>query len=240
MPNEETVDKKANPTRINDTLLGPLEKRFIRWFEHLAPDWVSPDLMTMVGMVGTLLTLIGYILTRQNSAFLWLASFGFFLNWLGDSLDGNLARMRHIERPRFGYFVDHSLDTITMLCVFVGIGLTPHVNMLLALLTLVAYLLMNIYVYINTQVTKEFRISYAKLGPTEGRVMFVFSNTVMFFVGMQGFSLFNIQLSIYDVYFIGWAIFLFVLFFGNVFKGLVRLYHEDPPKKYVRPGNKQD
>ena len=238
MPNEESVENKANPPRINDTVLGPLEKRFIRWFEQIAPDWVSPDLMTMVGMVGTLLTLIGYILTRQNSAFLWLASFGFFLNWFGDSLDGNLARMRHIERPRFGYFVDHSLDTITMLCVFVGMGLTPHVNMNFALSTLVAYLMMNVYVYINTQVSKSFQISYAKLGPTEGRLVFILTNTVMFLVGIKTFPLFSMEFSIYDIFFIGWTIFLLSLFFGNVFKGIVRLYREDPPRKYVRPDKK--
>jgi len=239
MESKETVEKKANPTRINDTLLGPAEKRFIRWFERVAPDWVSPDMMTLLGMLGSILTLVGYALTRQSSMFLWLASFGFVLNWLGDSLDGNLARIRHIERPRYGYFVDHSLDTITMVLVFVGIGLTPYVNMMLALTALIAYLLMNIYVYIHAQVSKEFQLSYAKLGPTEGRLVFVISNTLMFFIGMKSFSIFNLQISIYDIYFIGWSVFLLYLYVSNVFKGIVSLYREEPPRKYVRPEKKK-
>lgn len=235
MLEEEALKKKANPERINNTILSKAEIRFIRWFVGIAPDWVSPDVMTIIGMIGSVLILIGYMLTRQSSAFLWLASFGFILNWFGDSLDGNIARIRHIERPRYGYFVDHSLDTISMLFIFVGLGLTPHINIMVALSALISYLLMSIHVYINAQVNKEFKISYAKLGPTEGRLIFVIGNIVMYFAGMNSFSLLNYTLSIYDIYFIGWTIVLLLIFFGNVFKGIVKLYQEEPPIKYVTP-----
>jgi len=235
MSQEEAIKKKANPPRINNTILGPAESRSIHWFVGIAPDWVSPDQMTIIGMIGSILVFVGYALTPRSSAFLWLASFGFFLNWFGDSLDGNIARIRHIERPRYGYFVDHSLDTIGMLFIFVGLGLTPHINMLIALSALISYLLMGIYVYINTQVNKEFQISYAKLGPTEGRLILVIGNIVMYFVGMHSISLLNFQFSIYDIFFMICIIFLLILFFGNVFKGIIKLYKEEPPVKYTSP-----
>ncbi|MEE4194471.1 MAG: CDP-alcohol phosphatidyltransferase family protein [Anaerolineae bacterium] len=235
MPEQKTAAEKANPQRIINTLFGKPEMRFVRWFESIAPDWVSPDLMTLIGVLGSVLILVGYILTGMHPAFLWLASFGFFLNWFGDSLDGNLARIRHIERPRYGYFVDHTVDVVSMVFIFVGLGITPFVDMNYALYTLVAYLMMNIFVYIDTQVNEKFQISYAKLGPTEGRILFVVSNTVMYFVGYQTVTLFNTVFTIYDLYFIFWALFLLGIFLVSVISGSVKLYAEEPPVKYVRP-----
>lgn len=230
---EESLKKKANPERINNTVLGGIETRIVHWFVDLAPDWVNPDMMTLIGMVGSVCILAGYILSARSPWYLWLASFGFFLNWFGDSTDGNMARLRHIERPRYGYFLDHSLDTITMLMVFLGIGLSPFVTMNVALLTLTAYLMMNIYVYINTQVHKKFQLSFAMLGPTEGRVMFVIANIFMFFFKFPTVTLLGIEFSYFDLFFIAWMVFLFWLFFSNVVRGIIKLYKEDPPKKYV-------
>jgi phosphatidylglycerophosphate synthase len=232
---KQSLEQKANPERINNTILGGAETRFIHWFVDIAPDWLSPDHMTLLGMVGSVCILLGYGLSRLHPAYLWLASLGFILNWFGDSTDGNLARLRHIERPRYGYFLDHSLDTITMLMVFVGIGLSPYVNMYIALLTLIAYLMMNVYVYINTQVHKKFQLSFSKLGPTEGRLMFVIANIGMVLIGMKNVLLIGINFSIYDLFFLGWMGFLFWLFFSNVTKGIIKLYKEDPPVKYTRP-----
>ncbi|HET60386.1 MAG TPA: CDP-alcohol phosphatidyltransferase family protein [Chloroflexi bacterium] len=230
---EESLKKKANPERINNTLLGGIETRIVHWFVGIAPDWVNPDMMTLIGMIGSISILAGYILSTRSPWFLWLASFGFFLNWFGDSTDGNMARLRHIERPRYGYFVDHLLDTITMLMIFLGIGFTPYVRIDVALLTLTAYLMMNIYVYVNTQVHKKFQLSFAMLGPTEGRLMFVIANIFMFFFEFPTVTLFAIEFSYFDLYFIAWMVFLFWLFFSNVVRGIIKLYKEDPPKKYV-------
>lgn len=235
MTEPKTAEEKANPERIINTLLGKPEMRFVRWFESIAPEWVSPDLMTSIGMLGSVLIFVGYILTLIHPAYLWLASFGFFLNWLGDSLDGNLARLRHIERPRYGYFVDHTADVVSMVFIFLGLGLTPYVKMEYALYTLVAYLMMNIFVYIDTQVSHKFKISYAKLGPTEGRVLFIIGNIVMYFVGFQTVNLWNVTFTIYDLYFIFWALFLLGIFLVSVISGSVKLYAEEPPVKYVRP-----
>ena len=235
MTEQKTIEEKSNPERIINTLLGKPEMRFVHWFESVAPDWVSPDMMTIIGILGSCLILAGYILTNVHPAYLWLASFGFVLNWFGDSLDGNLARLRKIERPRYGYFVDHNVDAISMIFIFLGLGLTPFVNMNYAMFTLTAYLLMNIFVYIDTQVNHQFKISYAKLGPTEGRVLFIISNIIMYFVGFQTVTLVNTTFTIYDLYFIFWALFLLMIYLVSVTSGSVKLYAEEPPRKFVRP-----
>jgi phosphatidylglycerophosphate synthase len=105
------------------------------------------------------------------------------LNWFGDSLDGTLARFRKIERPRYGFFVDHIIDSVSEVLVFVGLGISPYLRFDLALVALVSYLLASIYVYLTTYVDGVFRISYGGLSPTEMRMIAIITNAVVFFNG---------------------------------------------------------
>ena len=170
-------------TRINDTLLGSSEKKALLWLAARMPAWVVPDTLTLLGLFASVLIFVSYALTNTNRAFLWLASFGFVLHWLGDSLDGTLARYRKIERPRYGFFVDHIIDTISEVLIFIGLGLSPYLDFNLALLALVGYMLLGTYVYLVTYVNGVFRISYGRLGPTETRVIALIANAVVFFAG---------------------------------------------------------
>src|SRR5574338_1678825 len=97
--------------RVNDILLGPLERPALRWLAAHQPAWVNPDVMTGTGVLGAAVIFSGYVASNYDRNFLWLASLGFFINWYGDSLDGTLARYRGIEKPRYGYFVDHTVDS---------------------------------------------------------------------------------------------------------------------------------
>lgn len=169
--------------RVNDILLGPLERPALKWLADHMPAWVTPDLLTGFGCLASALTLIAYALTNLDKNFLWLASLGFILNWFGDSLDGNLARARKIERPRYGFFIDHTIDSLNEVMIFIGIGLSPYVNFDLACLALIGYLLLSILVFITTYVKGVFQISFIKLGPTEMRVVAILANAVVYFLG---------------------------------------------------------
>lgn len=175
--------KVENHKRENDILLGFIERPALNWLAAHSPAWVTPDLLTWTGIVGAVLVFISYGLTHIDRNFLWLATFGFLLNWLGDSLDGSLARYRHIERPRYGFLVDHSVDAMTTVLMFVGIGLSPYVDLLVASFAAIAYLLVSIMVYLTTYVTGVFKITSAKIGPTEIRTVAILLNIVMFLVG---------------------------------------------------------
>ena len=175
--------KVENHKRENDILLGFLERPALQWLAAHSPAWVTPDVLTWTGVAASVLIFISYGLTQFNRNFLWLASFGFLMNWLGDSLDGSLARYRHIERPRYGFLVDHWVDAISVVLIFLGIGISPYVDLLVASLALIGYLLLSIMVYLITYVTGVFQITNAKIGPTEVRVLAVVLNAVMFFAG---------------------------------------------------------
>ena len=218
--------------RINDILLGPLERPTLKWLAARMPMWITPDICTMIGVFGALFTAVSYLLSIYDPSFLWFASIGFIIHWLGDSLDGTLARYRHIERPIFGFFVDHVTDAFSATVIFLGLGVTPYVSFNIACLTLIAYLLLCVLVFIRTGVASEFKISYSKLGPTEIRMFAILLNTVMYFGGVQASSLtlgrvMQITFTPYDLLVAAIALLLLGFFFVTAVRETVRLAKEN-------------
>ena len=210
-------------TRINDILLAPLERPALQWLAAHLPNWVNPDLLTLLGVFGAVIILFAYLLSGRASGLLWLASLGFVINWFGDSLDGTLARYRQIERPKYGFFVDHTVDSFNEVLIVLGLGLSPYVSFNIACLGLIGYLLMSILVYIRTYVNGVFQISYGKFGPTEVRLVLILLNTVMFFVGNPQVDLPLGLQTVYDIPIAAIAIVLICLYIAGSVKDAVKL-----------------
>lgn len=215
--------------RINDILLGPLERPALQWLAAHAPAWMTPDHLTAIGTFGALLIFVSYWLSNQNPAFLWVATLGLLINWYGDSLDGTLARYRKIERPAYGFFVDHTVDAFNEMLVVLGLGLSPYIRFDVAALALIGYMLMSVYVYVRTYVRGVFQISYGKFGPTEVRVILAILNALMFFEVAPQFSLAAVTVSIYDLMVLAIAVILVALFVGNTLREARRLAEMEPP-----------
>jgi len=130
-------------------------------------------------MVGAAGAGVAYALTRSNPAWFWVASVMLAVHWLGDSLDGTLARVRGVERPRYGFYLDHVMGALSVVLVGVGIGLSGYVNPLLALGLVVAYLAMAVNVYLESSVFGVARVEYGRIGPTEARLVLIAVNTVL-------------------------------------------------------------
>ena len=209
--------------RVNDILLGPLERPALHWLAAHMPAWVTPDTCTAIGVLGALLTMISYGLSNYSPNYLWLASLGLFINWFGDSLDGTLARYRDIERPRYGFYIDHVTDGVCQVMVFLGLGLTPYVSFNIACLALISYLLLSILVYVRTYVVGEFKISYGRLGPTESRALAVLLNTAMYFFGLKNIMFGQVTFSIYDIVVAALALLLLGFFINTATQEARRL-----------------
>ena len=199
--------------RENDILLGFLERPALKWLAAHMPPWVTPDTLTWLGILASILIFVSYSLTNLSDNFLWLASLGFILNWFGDSLDGTLARYRKIERPRYGFLVDHFVDALSAVLIFIGLGISPYVNFSVALLALVGYLLLSIMVYLITYVTDVFKISYTKIGPTEIRVLAILANMAMFIIGNPTFNLPYFGTTSFYTLIVGLIAFLMMVYF---------------------------
>jgi phosphatidylglycerophosphate synthase len=168
-------------TRVNQTLTAPLERPALQWLAARSPRWITPDVLTALGVLGSVMCFVGYWLTHQSAWWLWFVNVGFALNWYGDSLDGTLARFRKIERPKFGFYIDHTVDVISEFLVIVGIGMSPYMRFDIGLFALIGYLVLSVHVYVRTAVDGVFKISYAALGPTELRLIIMITNTLIFF-----------------------------------------------------------
>ena len=193
-------EKKTDHVRINDILLGPIERPALQYFCKIAPAWATPDTMTAIGILGALIIAAGYIMASNNLAFLWLASLGYLINWYGDSMDGSLARYRKIERPKYGYYVDHMVDIVNEFIVIMALGISSLVHFEVAALTLIGYLILSAHTFLRTYVDDVFKISFGKLGPTEVRVIIILINTAVFFLNNPQFdTFFNLTLSLYDI-----------------------------------------
>lgn len=226
--------------RVNDILLGPIERPIIAWLVRHLPYWVTPDHLTFLGLAAAILIGVSYYLTNFDKNFFWLADFGFILNWFGDSLDGNLARYRKIERPKYGFFIDHTVDTLSEVCIFTGIGLSPYVNLELALLALVGYLCMASLVYINTSIKGKFQISYGSLGPTEARVLAIIANTIVYFLGNPVLNLHWLEIELYNLILIFAIALLFFFFISSVISQGIQYERKDREKwlKKLQKGEK--
>ncbi|MBM3927409.1 MAG: CDP-alcohol phosphatidyltransferase family protein [Sphingomonadales bacterium] len=147
------------------------------------PQSVTPDRLTALGMVGAAMIFAGYVASNLGSAWLWLALAGYCIQWFGDSMDGSLARFRQIERPSYGYFIDHSCDGLANLLIVGGIGLSPFVIMDVAMVALAGYFLMSIHAFLSARVIGELRLSYLAAGPTELRLFLMAMTVAMMVVG---------------------------------------------------------
>ena len=92
------------------------------------------------------------------------------MHWLGDSLDGTLARVRRAERPRYGYYLDHLADAVATALVGLGLGLSAQMHLWTGLVLVIAYLALSINAYLETQALGRFSLGYGRLGPTEARI----------------------------------------------------------------------
>ena len=185
--------------RIIKTLTGPWEMRHLPKMAAALPRWITPDHLTILGILAAMVIGLGYTLTRYSPAWLWLSNFGLFLHWYADSLDGTLARVRHIEREKYGYFVDHITDAFSVFIICLGLGASPLMDLRVAMLLAVGYLLLNIYAHVAAYTRDLFILSYAKIGPTEVRIFIFFANLVLMFWNPVVGKIFNVSLAAVDL-----------------------------------------
>jgi hypothetical protein len=164
------MTQQAGVARIHHSFLARPERRLLGWLAARLPEAVTPDRLTLLGVAGALLCGLGYAASALAPGALWLACLGLAANWFGDSLDGTLSRHRGTERPRYGFFIDHTTDVASQAFIFLGLGCSPLMRFDTACLALLSYWLAALYTFIRAVATGLFQISYWGIGPTEIRL----------------------------------------------------------------------
>lgn len=193
------VNSRAGSTfrsakRVHTSVLAETEKHLLVWMAERTPPWVNSDHLTILGFAAQVGTGVCYALSRFQRGWLLAGIACLALNWLGDSLDGTLARVRVKRRPRYGFYVDHILDSIGSVALMGGLALSGYMNPWIAMSLLVLFLLLSIQSYLATYTLGEFHMSFWSFGPTELRVLLAIGNLALFrwtFV-LHGHRLFDV------------------------------------------------
>jgi phosphatidylglycerophosphate synthase len=165
-----------NARRVNQALTARMEKRALTWMAERAPQWVTSDQLTLLGLGAQIGAGICYALARWDRRALLLAIVCLALNWLGDSLDGTLARARRQERPRYGFYVDHIVDILGSVALMCGLGASGLLHWATAMAMLIAFLVLSGESYLATYTLSCFQLSQGIFGPTEIRILLALGN----------------------------------------------------------------
>jgi archaetidylinositol phosphate synthase len=166
--------------RVHRSFLAAVEKNALIWMALHLPRWVNSDQLTFIGFAAQIATGVCYALAAYDSRMLLAAIACLVLNWFGDSLDGTLARVRQQQRPRYGFYVDHIIDSIGAVAMMGGLALSGYMHPMIAIGLLIAFLLLSIQSYLATYTLGEFHLSFWHLGPTELRILLAVGNLAAF------------------------------------------------------------
>lgn len=231
-------EEKKQATRIQTSILNPLEKKALVYMAERMPAWVNSDMLTFVGFLGALVMATGYALSNLNLHWLWLSCLGLLINWFGDSMDGSLARVRNTQRKTYGFYIDHNVDVINETIMFISVGVSPLVNMSFAMFALIAYLMLSVYVYIDCHLKGEMRLTYGGLGPTEFRLMLFITNICFIYIPWlsewkKPITLFHndFMIGIFDYIAVAAALLIIFFYLKGFFQDAKYFSKVDPPKK---------
>jgi archaetidylinositol phosphate synthase len=171
----------ANAVRLQESFTARAERRALAWLAARLPSWMNSDHLTLIGFAAMIFAGASYALARTNRVGLILATIFLALNWFGDSLDGTLARLRNRLRPRYGFYVDHMIDTLGGLFLMGGLAISGIVDWRIALGMFIAFLMLSVEVYLAAYTLGTFRLSFAKFGPTEIRILLALGNAALWF-----------------------------------------------------------
>jgi archaetidylinositol phosphate synthase len=204
-------------------LLAVPEARVLDWIARRLPRAVKPDHLTALGVLASIGIAVAYVLSNGDEVWLCAASGLLVVHWLGDSLDGTLARVRKAERPRYGYYLDHLVDAFATAAIGIGLGLSPHMLLAVGLAIVIAYLILSINTYLETQALGTFTLGYGRLGPTEARLLLVGVNTLLA-LGLIGDG-------VLDVLGIALAAAMILALLGRAGRNLKRLAELEPASR---------
>ncbi len=175
------IKRFENAARIHNGLTSNPEKRVLIWMAERTPRWISSDHLTLLGFLAQVMAGVSYAFSGRNRYWLLAGIFFLALNWVGDSLDGTLARLRQQQRPRYGFYVDHIVDSFGGLALMSGLAVSGYMHPYIAIGLLVAFLMLSIQSYLATYTLGEFQLSFWSFGPTELRILLSVGNVALLF-----------------------------------------------------------
>ena len=217
--------KFRDAQRLQGNFLAAAEKRLLIGIAQRLPRFINSDHLTVLGFLGLVGAGASFALARWNQSWLIGVVVMLFVNWFGDSLDGTLARVRNKLRPRYGFYVDHVLDSVGAIFLLGGLAISGYMAKDIALVLLIAYLMLSIEIYLATYTVGVFRLSFGKFGPTELRILFMFGTLYLLFHPYV--KLFGRTVRLFDVGGVVGIAGMILLLLYSIIRNTVVLYREE-------------
>jgi archaetidylinositol phosphate synthase len=216
----------SQAVRVNHSLTAALEKRALVWMAARAPGWVSSDQLTVLGLGAQVAAGGCYALARYDRRALLAVIVCLALNWLGDSMDGTLARVRGQQRPRYGFYVDHMVDVFGAIALMCGLGCSGFAHWQTAMAMLIAFLALSCESYLATYTLGRFEMSQGVFGPTEIRILLAIGNVAL--LREPHCLLFGHRMLLFDLGGGIAAAGMFVMAVNTTVRHTARLYRQEP------------
>ena len=165
--------RKFEARRVNESVLAASERQLLIAIAARLPEWVSPNILTVIGLLGGAITGLGFIAVNWSNDFVYVAALGLVINWFGDSLDGTLARVRRIERPMYGFYLDNLADKASEIMWTFGAGLSPLMHLSAALMAFLGIVLLRFYDLLQLPFCGFHQGSHFGCGGTEARILII-------------------------------------------------------------------
>jgi len=212
--------------RINQSLTASVERRALEWLARRAPRWLTSDQLTVLGLAAQVGAGLCYALARWDRRALLLVIVCLILNWLGDSLDGTLARIRRCQRPRYGFYVDHMVDIFGAVALMSGLGCSGLCHWQTAIAMLIAFLLLSAESYLATYTLSRFELSQGLFGPTEIRLLLIAGNLALLHSPYA--TLLHHRMLLFDIGGTIGAVCMFAIAIVLTLRHTARLFREEP------------
>jgi phosphatidylglycerophosphate synthase len=213
--------KRDEQQAINTAITSGVEEKAKEWICPRIPEWMSPDHLTIIGILGMIITAVGFVWGFFNKVGLVLLPIGLIINWFGDSFDGSIARYRKRTRPNYGYYIDKIVDAIAVIILVLGIGLSGFVKIEIALLLGLMYLSLMLHVDLIVYVENKCQNSFGLFGPTEMRILGIILSIIMYFLPVKYYDIYGHLVTQYDFLVLTISVIMFlILVISVVRKGL--------------------
>lgn len=222
--------KRDSQNAVNTAITAEIEEKAKEYICPRIPQWIGPDHLTIIGIIGVIITSTGFLLGFFNRWWILLVPVGLIINWFGDSFDGSIARYRKRTRPNYGYYIDKIIDSVVIIIFSLGIGLSGFVKIEIALLLASVYLALMMHVDLVVHVQNMARNSFGLFGPTEIRIIGIIVSIVMLFLPVEYYNVYGHFYTQYDLAVLGLSILMFGILIVSIIKKAVELHRLDIEK----------
>jgi len=215
--------KRDDHDEINTSITAKPEEKAKEFICPRIPQWVGPDHLTILGVIGMIISAVGFLFGFLSKWWLIAVPVGLFINWFGDSFDGSIARYRKRTRPNYGYYIDKIVDAIALMILTLGVGLSGFVKIEIALLFCVMYLTLMLEVDLIVHVQNKSQYSFGMFGPNEVRFIVSVISIIMFFIPVNYYDIYGYLLTQYDIAVFGLSLIMFLVLIVTIIKKGIEL-----------------